>query len=122
MLGKILKLEVRGASHARAIRFALDGFPKGYAVDAAALAVHQVGDAHGQDEGHQGQTRRERQLKQALSGVCGDIRFDNDAGNDDPQQDGAQVFGALRGEEASPAQEDTHGHQQRHNGDLPQQD
>ena len=39
MFGKILKLEVRGASHARAIRFALDGFPKGFAVDAAALAA-----------------------------------------------------------------------------------
>lgn len=49
MLGKILKLEVRGASHARAIRFALDGFPKGFAVDAAALAAFMERRAPGRD-------------------------------------------------------------------------
>jgi len=42
VFGKCLKLDIRGASHARAIRFALSGLPKGLAVDAAALAADVV--------------------------------------------------------------------------------
>ena len=49
MFGKCLKLDIRGASHARAIRFALSGFPKGFAVDAAALAAFMERRAPGRD-------------------------------------------------------------------------
>ena len=37
--GRFLRLDIRGASHARKMSFALDGFPSGFAVDRAALAA-----------------------------------------------------------------------------------
>ena len=50
MLGKCLKFKVRGASHARAIRFSLEGFPKGFRLDEKALAAFMERRAPGRDK------------------------------------------------------------------------
>lgn len=49
MFGSFLKLDVRGTSHATAIRFALSGFPEGLRLDAAALASFMARRAPGRD-------------------------------------------------------------------------
>lgn len=82
MFGKCLKLDIRGASHARAIRFALSGFPKGFAVDAAALAAFMERRAPGRDR--LSTQRREADAVVFTAGVadgvttgetvCGEIR------------------------------------------------
>ncbi len=47
--GRFLRLDIRGASHARKMSFALDGFPAGFAVDRAALAAFMARRAPGRD-------------------------------------------------------------------------
>ena len=47
--GRFLRLDIRGASHARKMSFALDGFPSGFAVDRAALAAFMARRAPGRD-------------------------------------------------------------------------
>ena len=89
MLGKILKLEVRGASHARAIRFALDGFPKGYAVDAAALAAFMERRAPGRDR--LSTQRREADAVTFTAGVARGVTT------------GGTVRGEIRNTNARPA-------------------
>ena len=49
MFGKRLTLDIRGASHASAIRFALNGFPKGLRLDRTALAAFMERRAPGRD-------------------------------------------------------------------------
>ena len=51
-----------------------------------------------------------------------DVGFDDDAGNDDPQQNGAQIPAALLGEKALPAQVYANCHQQGHDGDALKKD
>lgn len=48
--GNLLKLTVRGASHAPCLEFSLEGFPRGMRVDAAALAAFMERRAPGRNE------------------------------------------------------------------------
>lgn len=47
--GRFLRLDIRGASHARKMSFSLDGFPAGFRVDASALAAFMARRAPGRD-------------------------------------------------------------------------
>ena len=50
MVGHHLALDIRGASHASAIRFSLAGFPKGFRVDETAFAAFMERRAPGRDK------------------------------------------------------------------------
>ena len=50
MFGSHLKLDVRGASHARAIRFTLENFPADFRIDTAELAAFMERRAPGRDK------------------------------------------------------------------------
>ena len=50
MFGSHLKLDVRGASHARAIRFTLENFPADFRIDTAELATFMERRAPGRDK------------------------------------------------------------------------
>ena len=71
MLGHHLSLDVRGASHASAIRFSLSGFPKGLRVDEAALAAFMERRAPGRDA--LSTQRREPDRVDFVSGVAGGV-------------------------------------------------
>ena len=47
--GRLLRLDIRGASHARKMSFSLDGFPARFRVDASALAAFMARRAPGRD-------------------------------------------------------------------------
>ncbi len=71
MFAARLKLDVRGASHARALRFALSNFPAGVRIDAAALAAFMERRAPGRDR--LSTQRRESDAVAFLSGVEGGV-------------------------------------------------
>ena len=50
MFGSHLKLDIRGASHAHAIRFSLENFPAGFRIDTAELAAFMERRAPGRDK------------------------------------------------------------------------
>lgn len=65
--GKILRMEVRGASHSGHIGFSLDGFPSGVEIDEAALAAFMKRRAPGNDP--YSTPRRENDEVEFLGGI-----------------------------------------------------
>lgn len=71
MLGKHLKLSIRGASHARTMSFRLEGFPAGFAVDADGLASFMERRAPGRDS--LSTKRREADKVEFASGLAAGV-------------------------------------------------
>ena len=86
--GNRLRLTVRGASHASCLRFTLSGFPRGFAIDEAALAAFMERRAPGRDR--LSTARRETDAIAFLSGVT------------DGVTDGAEIRGVIRNADMRP--------------------
>ena len=67
MLGKFLKLKIEGASHAKAIRFSLENFPKDLPIDLDELSAFMRRRAPGRDQ--LSTQRREPDKVEFLSGI-----------------------------------------------------
>ena len=87
--GRFLRLDIRGASHARKMSFALDGFPAGFAVDRAALAAFMDRRAPGRDA--LSTARREADEVKWVSGI-----------GPDGVTDGGTIRGEIANRDARP--------------------
>ena len=87
--GNHLRLSVRGASHAPAISFTLEGFPSGFRVDRAKLAAFMERRAPGRDK--LSTARRENDEVEFAAGLDGDVTT------------GAPVVGRIANRDMRPA-------------------